>query len=138
MKMGKWICFLSIFSITLSVAAGGVIHAATPSFAVSDKALGVSFSTLPAGWSLAPPGQYTPGTVALITTSNGESDVKLSVQPLGSGDTNNELAAATAEADKLVQAVSNPTTVMRTPVSVAEARGIMLTGMPGPPPTSSW
>jgi len=107
-------------------------HALTIPDAVADHTLGVAFTSLPSGWSVAPPGQYTPGTVGLITMRNGESDVRLSVQPLRTTDTSDEAAAANAAADKLTQESNSSTPIKRTYFTVAGSQGIMLEGMPGP------
>lgn len=119
-----------------AVLASGVLTASADAQgappAVTDKALGVEFTTLPSGWFLASPGVYTPGTIGLVTLqSDGQYDVKLSVQPLGIGDTHDELAAAQTAADKVVKASNSPTPITRTPISLAGARGVKLEGMPG-------
>ncbi|MGI8915016.1 MAG: M23 family metallopeptidase [Chloroflexota bacterium] len=60
----------------------------------------------------------------------------MSIQPLSTGDTSNEAAAASTAADRLVQ--ENPTPAglqspTRSPITVAGSPGIMLEGVPGPP-----
>ncbi len=119
--------------LTSLVAIANPVHAqVSPADAVADNALGVGLSSLPAGWSQAPAGQYTPGTIALITKAGGESDLRLSVQPLGTADTSDEATAATAAADQVVQRGGDAASVTRTPITVAGSKGVMLQGMPGP------
>ncbi len=115
-------------SAALIGASSLTVHAAAPD-AVSDNALGVAFTTIPSGWQVAPAGQYMPGSIGLLTP-NGEASV--SVQPLGTADTANPIAAATAAADELIAQSNSPTPVTLSPVTVAGIQGVQLNSMPGP------
>ncbi len=107
-----------------------------PNLATCDTALGVSVVP-PAGWSVAPAGQYTPGALTFVrtmTTSLG-GDPRMSIQPLGTITTSNTVAAATAAAAALVAQGNGSLPVTRTMVMVAGVPAIALQGLPGQQPT---
>lgn len=133
MRVSHFVRLAAGMIILTGVALSGQTHAQTIAAAVADGSLGVSFSSLPSGWFFAAPGVYTPGTIGLVTLrSNREYDVRLSVQPLGTGDTHDEIAADQTAADKVVKASNSSTPITRTPVTLAGAHGVMLEGIPGP------
>lgn len=125
----KHILVVSVFASMVCALAStlSITEARLDRDVLVDRALGIGFVSLPSGWSVAPPGKYTPGTIGLI---KGLDDVRLSVQPLGLADTRDEATAASTEADRLAQGLRVPIT--RTPVIVAGSRGVMLQGLPGP------
>lgn len=101
--------------------------------AAADSPLGVAFTSLPAGWSVATPGQYTPGFLVLINPSRGEvNQGELAVQPLGLAVTSNEEQAASVAADRLVKESNFTGPITRTPMRLGSAAAVMLQGMPGP------
>lgn len=110
---------------------------ACPALATCDTALGVSVMP-PAGWSVAPAGQYTPGSltfVKAVTISTG-SDPRMSIQPLGTiTTTSNTVAATTSAADALVARSDGSLPVTRTMVTIAGVPAIALQGLPGQQPT---
>jgi len=70
--------------------------AGLPTSTICERALGVAVVP-PRGWRLAPPGQYTPGS--LDFTLQGR--IRFSVQPLGAVDSRHQLCAAGAAAAAL-------------------------------------
>lgn len=105
-----------------------------PAPAVCDRTLGVAL-TLPAGWSVAPPRQFTPGSLTFVTSLKTMA-LRFSIQPLGIADTRSPadpIAAAAAGVAALTQGLT--TRARNFPVTVAGLPAVMLLDMPGPGPT---
>ncbi len=142
--------FLPTALVGLAALAGGVAHAlpafasagthsgariypcvaGLPASAICERALGVAVVP-PQGWRLAPPNQYTPGS--LDFTRQGR--IRLSVQPLGTVDTRHQPRAANAAATALVRQSNSTAPITRTPITVGGVPAVELRGMPGPAPS---
>lgn len=104
--------------------------AGLPASTICERALGVAIVP-PQGWLLAPPGQYTPGS--LDFTRQGR--IRFSVQPLGAVDARHQPCAANAAAAALVRQSNSTAQIARTPITVGGVPAVELRGMPGPAPS---
>ncbi|MGH2448639.1 MAG: M23 family metallopeptidase [Chloroflexota bacterium] len=126
-----------IVSIALLAASmmSSTTHAQATPDAASHAALRVAFTSLPAGWFVAPTGEYSSDMLALVRTTGGHSDPVLGIGSLGVRDTGDEAAAVNAVADANVakETQGNTAVVTRTPTRVGGSYAMMLQGLPGPP-----
>jgi len=105
-----------------------------PAETVRNSALGVTL-TLPPGWQEAEPGHYAPWAVVLdvpAAAGQGENNLRLSIEPLGTTADSNDARAAAAAATRATRGLMLPIT--RRPFTVAAAPGVLLRGMPGGQP----
>jgi len=85
--------------------------------------------TLPAGWSVAPPRQFTPGSLTFVTSLKTMA-LRFSIQPLGIADTRSPadpIAAAAAGVAALTHGLT--TRARNFPVTVAGLPAVMLLDM---------
>ncbi len=128
----KWIVPGAIFLV--AIGASLPTRAQTSSNQVQDNALGIAFTTLPPGWSVAPAGEFASNMIALVKTVNGQVEPVLGVGPLGTRNTSDERAASHAAAQEKVSkdTLGMNANVTQASITLAGSSGVMLQGMPGP------
>ncbi len=114
-----------------SSCASGVVAPA-----VCDRALGVAL-TISAGWSVTPPGHFSPGALAFWTVLPGRQDATLHliVEPVGLAQNCSDAQAATAVADALTAGTNSSRPILRDQNTVAGAPAVFLSGLPGAGPS---
>lgn len=103
--------------------------AGLPASAICERALGVAVTPPPA-WRLAPPGQYSPGS--LDFTLRGR--IRFSVQPLGLVAARRQPCAANAAAAALIRQSNSTAPITRAPITVGGVPAVEIRGMPGAGP----
>jgi hypothetical protein len=112
--------------------SGGAPTPACPAAYICDATLGVALP-VPAGWSMAHPGRYAPGTLTLVKDPTGNPVESLSISVLGITGGGNDAAAARIAAQGVTDELAIPVT--QQPYSVGGLPCILLLGMPGQQPT---
>jgi len=104
--------------------------------AVCDRALGVAL-TVPASWSVTPPGHFPPGALAFWTVVPGRQNATLHliVEPVGLAQNCGDAQAATAVADALTAGTNSSRPILRDQNTVAGAPAVFLSGLPGAGPS---
>jgi hypothetical protein len=103
---------------------------------VCDRALGMAL-TVPAGWSVTPPGHVPPGALAFWTVVPGRQNATLHliVEPVGLAGHCGDAQAAMAVADALTVGTNSSRPILRDQNTVAGAPAVFLTGLPGAGPS---